>query len=372
MTIDPRQLGVLIATVAPLGLLACGGGPFGEFDDEICLYSSDALAGLAPAEGIDFVGLRSSYDYDPEQQVSTHATWGDACASATDPDACLSTLSALPMIESLTTRSGQITEYYDLGVTAGDDVFAVSDDARLLEVLGTVDSPTDAALVAFAAGHNLPCSENNVRQVGDGYELLGTVGTTCGGDISHYEIHVTPDGQVTFGEKKVVEEGDDNCAIGRRPDGLCTQTRKARTLGAFFANASHLEAASVPAFGQLAAELAAHGAPRALVRACLRARADEIRHTRATAALARRFGAEPIRPVVAPRRLRPLFDVALDNATEGCVRETFGAAVAHVQARRARRRPIRHVLGTIAVEETRHAALSWAIDGWIQGRLGSR
>jgi hypothetical protein len=64
-------------------------------------------------------------------------------------------------------------------------------------------------------------------------------------------------------------------------------------------------------------------------------------------------------------------DLARDNTAEGCVREAFGALVATVQAKRAADPVVRRELGRIAVEETRHAALSWAIDGWMASRLGT-
>jgi hypothetical protein len=94
-----------------------------------------------------------------------------------------------------------------------------------------------------------------------------------------------------------------------------------------------------------------------------------VRHTRATARLARRFGARPIVPVLGPRQQRGLFEMALDNATEGCVRETFGALVATVQSLRAGDPVVRRSLRSIARDETRHASLSWAIDAWARKQL---
>jgi hypothetical protein len=61
--------------------------------------------------------------------------------------------------------------------------------------------------------------------------------------------------------------------------------------------------------------------------------------------------------------------VALDNAVEGCVRETFGALVAHHQALHARDAEVREVMTRIADDETRHAELSWAIDRWAREQL---
>lgn len=259
---------------------------------------------------------------------------------------------------------------YDLATTSGDSVGRVTDRSSLLALLGTIDTPNEAALVALAARHGMPCDENNFREESGAFVLLGTRGTTCSGDIEHYEILVTSSSEVTEAESEVVEEGDPNCVIGLRPDALRSRPRRPRSLGAFFANAALLEAASVYAFEKLAGELVAHGAPRRLVRAALQSSADEVRHARATAALARRFGGRPVRPVIERRPARSLFDVALDNATEGCVRETFGALVATVQSMRAASPSVRRELRRIAADETRHAALSWAIDAWVRGRLG--
>jgi hypothetical protein len=54
---------------------------------------------------------------------------------------------------------------------------------------------------------------------------------------------------------------------------------------------------------------------------------------------------------------------------EGCVRETFGALVAHYQSSRARDPELRAALARIARDETRHAALSWALHAWLDRRL---
>lgn len=61
--------------------------------------------------------------------------------------------------------------------------------------------------------------------------------------------------------------------------------------------------------------------------------------------------------------------MALENAVEGCVRETFGALVAGFQAAHARDPDIARLMASIARDETRHAALSWAVAGWAWARL---
>jgi rubrerythrin len=167
----------------------------------------------------------------------------------------------------------------------------------------------------------------------------------------------------------------DKCgAVGRRPAGLarpralCAST----ALGRHFAAAAHLEAASVHAFERLASELDTHRAGRELVDAARRSARDEIRHARVTTRLARRFGGHPPAVRVRPTRNRTLAAVALENAVEGCVRETFGALVATWQAKNARDSEIRLAMKRIAVDETRHAALSWAVARALESRLDAR
>jgi hypothetical protein len=158
------------------------------------------------------------------------------------------------------------------------------------------------------------------------------------------------------------------CGVGRRPDGLCDEPASAG-VGGYLAHAAWLEAASVRAFARLARELEAHGAPRWLVREAKRAARDEVRHARAMARLARERGARIPRVRVRAGRVRSLERIAHENAVEGCVGETFGALVARFQAEHAAFAPFRRAMKRIAPDEARHAALSLAVDAWIQPRL---
>ena len=120
------------------------------------------------------------------------------------------------------------------------------------------------------------------------------------------------------------------CAIGRRPSSLlpAEPPPAGDEVGRFFAGVAHLEAASVDAFEELARDLRALGAPAELIEQAERAAVDERRHAQITAGQARRFGAEPATPAIAPAAPRDLERLARENAVEGCVRETFGALVA--------------------------------------------
>ncbi|HEY4122344.1 MAG TPA: hypothetical protein VGM56_30965, partial [Byssovorax sp.] len=157
--------------------------------------------------------------------------------------------------------------------------------------------------------------------------------------------------------------------VGRSTEGHARIDCTGEDLGAYFAAAAELEDASVHAFVRLRAELADLGAPRSLRRSAGAAARDERRHTRATTRLARRFGARAARARVADVGRRTLLEIAIENAVEGCVRETFGALVATYQAEHARDGGLRRELGRIARDEARHAALGWAIARWFDARL---
>jgi hypothetical protein len=162
------------------------------------------------------------------------------------------------------------------------------------------------------------------------------------------------------------------CAIGRRTQDFAAQDGAGADLvGRYFAVAAQLEAASVAAFRTLGAELRAHGAPEDLVAEAARAADDERRHARSTAAIARARGCEPPRVRLTPASPRGRAEMAMENAVEGCVRETFGALVAHWQRAHAEDQSIRAAMDVIAEDETRHAALAWSVAAWLDGTLSA-
>lgn len=169
-----------------------------------------------------------------------------------------------------------------------------------------------------------------------------------------------------------VYNGGSNCPVeGRRPAGLAAPVHgHARTAaGAWLAHAAWLEAASVYAFVHLADELARHGAPRALVKLALAAAKDEVRHTTMMTHLAKRYGAEPPAANVALPGVRSLEALAIENAAEGCVRETWGAVIALWQSHASPDAEVRSVFAQIAKDEARHAALAWAVHEWVMPLL---
>lgn len=156
---------------------------------------------------------------------------------------------------------------------------------------------------------------------------------------------------------------------GARNDAATTCAPLHETAADFLADAARLEAASVDAFEIVATELAAFGAPADLVAAARQAAREERRHARIVGALATARGASLRKPASAERRARDLRAFAIENAVEGCVRETYGAALATFQSERARAVDVRDAMRSIAADESSHAALSFAIDAWLKSRL---
>ncbi len=163
---------------------------------------------------------------------------------------------------------------------------------------------------------------------------------------------------------------------GRRPAGLrarrpCARPAESRA-GEYFASMAHLEAASIPAFLRMRAELASLGAPRALLRKVDRAIRDEQRHARVVGRLAKKFGSGVEAPRVRRFRARGVEAMARENVVEGCVRETFGALVATWQAANARDPEVRRAMERIAIDETMHAAISARAASFLANKLDAR
>ena len=141
------------------------------------------------------------------------------------------------------------------------------------------------------------------------------------------------------------------------------------TAAAWLARAAHDEAASVHAFTALVAELTAHRAPEPLLARLRAAADDEVRHATIIKNLAEAHGATILTPDIMTTPPRTLLAIAVENAREGCVNETWAALCAAHQARRAADPRTRFIFAEIAADEARHAELAWFLDTWLMGQL---
>ena len=171
------------------------------------------------------------------------------------------------------------------------------------------------------------------------------------------------------------------CPIeGRRPAGYVAKTSALRhdenevsprrIVATYLSMCADLEAASVVAFEDLRHDLVFHGAPRDMIDDCELAALDEVEHAATVGALAHAYGgAFPIQHVQGDKRPRPLIEIALENASEGSVRELFGAAQALFRAECAQDPSVRDAMKRIADDECRHAELSLRIGAYLDARL---
>ncbi len=205
------------------------------------------------------------------------------------------------------------------------------------------------------------CQVLSVTEIDAQPQQLGCwiVADSCGADV------YVPDANVNVQCMDCIGGG------GRRPAGLCSPraARPSTASGRYFSAMAFEERAAVLAFARMEVELTLHGAPKSLRRAARKATTDERRHARVFGALARRHGAVVARARLGPQPARSLVDMASENASEGCVRETFGAALLAYQAVHAADPTMRETLGRIAADEAAHAALSWALAEWAESRL---
>jgi hypothetical protein len=157
---------------------------------------------------------------------------------------------------------------------------------------------------------------------------------------------------------------------GRRPRGLRKPRIQAKNaVGEYFARMAHEEHASVFAFARMHEELVRFRAPRALRSAALRAKGDEILHTRTMASLAKENGGRSTPPRLRKFRARSLEAMAIENAVEGCINETFGAVLVLWQSTHAADARVRSTFRKIADDEARHAALAWSLATWFEKSL---
>jgi len=366
---------VLSLSLPPL-VGACGGINTDDFEPVACGADgqTEYLAGVKPKDLADYVELRRLGDQIGGGPSAVDST-GTKCANATDKAACEAKLAAVAADKGfLVGDCADVCMHHVLIVNTGDEVQVLGTKEEVIAWLGPVDAPADAVLVASLGGYSVACNQpdlGGVRTAGSSYEVLGTSYTSTCSPIEEklFVLGVSGDGKLTEVDSEVIN-ADSGACIGRRPAGLLQSGgRGTNAVGAYFANVARLEAASVYAFEALEEELLHHGAPAELVERARMARQDEVRHARVMQRVSARHGGRFEEPRVEKKPVRSLEEIAIENAAEGCVRETFGALVGMWQAEFARDLDVRRVMKHIAEDEARHAELSWAVDAWARQRL---
>ncbi len=350
------------------------------------------LGGLHPSEAFDSMELHhlvwlqgaSAIDNLIEQV-------GQACKSAGDAAACQAELpKAVSALDAACTAdaTGLPPACGDKLVTTGANGVKTWDlDSQLLQLLGTIDTPQEAAWVAqrsaLAQGFSacMYAPYGSVRPVQGGYQVvLYKIDSVCGASTtttSRSLYFVSQSGEVKLITSEVVSQqtGLPICGTGRKPEGFVAsapsmaRNSNSNALGDFLATCAQLESVSIDAFEILADELQHHGAPTELVALARQAAADEVRHASLMTQLANAHHSHVQTPVITRAAPRSLEAIAIENAVEGCVGETYGALVATYQAEHAQEPQLAAALAEIAVDETKHAQLSWRLSAWLDTRL---
>jgi hypothetical protein len=393
-TARSRQLAVLF----PLVVAACGGATTdaeqrpeptnapvnADFPLTLkCRTTTDSRwDAVTPSEEFDGFEVRRLHSFGPDAGVEATRTLKPLCTKAKDAAACAERAAAASRDERGWDAYGPINNHRGhapelVVATKGDDVLVIGTLEELAPAIAPIETAQEAALLAMLRDSLVPyClpadSEVTAARVdGDAFELILRKYIGCAGRVDEAVVRVERDGTYrVLSEQTVTPAKKPGPVCGRRPTGLAPlEDGEPTGLAGLLAKMAWLEAASVPAFAALAQDLARHGAPTELVERALAARSDEIMHARLTREAARRHGALPESPRVPRAKPRTLFELALENAVEGCVREAFGALVATHQAEHAADPSLRAMFAAIAKDETEHAALSLDLAEWIDPLL---
>lgn len=378
-----RLLRALLLSAGSCASVGCGGASPTEMPERATctdLSKATRYTGLTLSPGVD--GIAFATRSAPGGVAPTTlrlASLGAPCATAKDPVACNAKVAALledpasaGWTLDLNPACGMCYRpVTDRGViTAGDDVRLATLD-QVLAAAAPVESRDEAALFVALRSRPIDCGTNNVRREADGWTFKHTSSSCSGASWETFTKVNATTGEVTAAGSRQLSDADNGCVEGRRPAHLApTGVPWLSSLSACFSEIAHMEAAAVLAFDELEASLVALGAPEALLARVRIARADEVAHAELTARLAARFGGTPSTPRVAPgpREVTAL-QLALENATEGCVREAYGALVAAHQASHSCDPEVRAAFARIAVDEGEHAELSFALDAWLRTLL---
>ncbi|MCA9645810.1 MAG: hypothetical protein KC492_34200, partial [Myxococcales bacterium] len=324
------------------------------------------LAGLNPVKPVDYVAIFQAMGKDGAAREGEHV--GARCVGASDELACNNALKALRPEPGfhISCRPGFCT--HGVAFTRGNEVGLADDLDELKAFLGPIDTEGEATLIAWAEGYNPgTCDElkKGTKKTKDGFELVVEKMTAdCPIEISEMKLKISTNGELKELSKKV--KSKNGACVGRQSAGVTLAGATSEdSRGHYFAECADLERAAVFAFARMAAELRALGAPAELVGDAQRARAEEARHVKVMDVLAEKFRGESTGVTLPELELRGAFEVALENAVEGCVRESYGALVGLWQAERAEQPEVREALRDVAQDELRHAALSWRVAAWL-------
>jgi hypothetical protein len=358
-----------MAPTFALGLLACGDSaapaPAIVFHNQQCVDGVwNPTTGLQSSPAADYIAYFNSKDGPP---LST----GTPCATASPKESCLSIVTSIEARTDVQCSPGGCPTF--VVATRGNEVITIRTAAELLNFLGTIETPQQASFLAQMSGYGIACDNAKfgaIAAVPGGFQIqTSRTVSECPIQTTNVLLFVTSTGKLEELSESL-QPATGLCA-GRRSEATSLQSHcdEPNDLRKFLTLSAELEAASVPAFVKLARELRELNAPPSLINDAVAAARDEVRHARTMGELAQKHGATVTKIQEQKTPIQNLFELAMENAVEGCVRETFGALVAAYQAQTASDTDICAAMTTIADDEARHAALAWRISAWAETRL---
>jgi hypothetical protein len=157
------------------------------------------------------------------------------------------------------------------------------------------------------------------------------------------------------------------CGVGRADPGSSSASAGIG-LGKSFAAMAANEVEAVFAFEQLSRELAQHGLDDSFIEAALKSALQEREHaevmSRATRATGGSFEVQRNE-----FESRTAFEIAKDNAVQGCVREHFGSLVGLFQSVNATSSLVRHSMAAVTKDEISHGAFSMELAQKLESLL---
>ena len=346
------------------------------------------LANLQPTVPVDYVEVRRvglGRGGIAPGFTAVHQA-GHRCAGAPGDSSCEQAYEHVQLTGGFVSNCVQIQCNHHVLYTHGDQLSVISTRDAFKKFLGPIDSKGEALLWVWANGYETTdCdgfAKGGLTETNRGFEVkVSKLISDCPWTTHNYRLAVARDGAISVA-RDLGEQKSNMCA-GRMPPRHLSYLRASQgasaaatsayadapAVAAELAEMAFLESAAVVAFEQLVEELVAYHAPTGLIAAARAAAADERRHARVITNMAEECGAQVVEAALDEVVVRSLLELALDNAREGCIRETYGALLGSYQAQHSQWPAFAHAMHTIAADELRHAAFSWELADWLHTQL---
>lgn len=177
----------LVVAEGPVELVACSD----------LLLATDPIK---PASELDYIGLYQQFWPTRPDYVAVLSDHGEVCQGAKDQDACIADLSAHLADPPRCTIDDAYCQPFVI-TTHGSDVQRYTKPEELARALGTVDTASEAVLIAQLYGLHVECNNLDrpspgtlVQVTAAGWRVQSEQSSLCGGGGGHQLIEIRVDG----------------------------------------------------------------------------------------------------------------------------------------------------------------------------------